>query len=250
MEARFVFFGAMGRSGTNLLRNMLDCHPQIAAGPEFNYLEHIIKLYRTLRDGLNHTGASAYCSAPQLDQLMRDFIAHMLGSYAQRKGREIIVKKTPSNLWYFMELAHLFPDARFVHIVRDGRDVCCSHLDVGRRMIKAHEGRTLPADSPLTSAYHCGGLWTETIRFGMQICGPGSPLYESGRVITVRYVDLVTNTENELRRICDHIGVSFQAEMLRPERYQHDTYIDGIWVDPQDPYRPVSAASVEGAGAA
>jgi len=241
---QLVFIGGMGRSGTNLLRRMLNSHSVIASGPEFNHIEDIIKLFRKLYTSIEQGRTSAYLTTQELIASYRAFIESLFEPYAHRRDARIVVEKTPSNIWFFPELSFIFPDAKFINLMRDGRDVACSHREVGQRMVKAGETISTDRDSALVSIFHCATLWNETIRFGMSLSQKDSPLARANRILSVKYEDLVAYPEQEIRRLCRFLDVSYEPEMLVPEELSHDTFTDGFWVIPEDSTRPVSQRSV------
>lgn len=241
---QFVFLGGMGRSGTNLLRSMLDCHQDIAAGPEFNFSEDVISLYRKMSTAVEGNRISAYTDQTYLRGIFASFLGDLLSRYGILKGKDIVVEKTPSNIWHFLELSHLFPTAKFIQVVRDGRDVCCSHLEVAKRLRQKGVELDSVKDSSLLSVFHCAALWTETVKHGLSECGPQSALHRAGRAMTVRYEDLVTDSETTLREICIFLGVPFSSRMITPEQFYHDTFVDGAWVKPEDLSSKVHLRSV------
>lgn len=239
-----VFLGGMGRSGTNLLRNVLDCHSKVASGPEFNHLQGIIDNHRAMAASVRSGRISSYMNQEQLSSLTKQYIAGLIGSYAQRRGKSWVVEKTPSNIWNFPDLAELFPEAKFIQIVRDGRDVCCSHREVGKRFLLRGEKLHPKRDSALLSVFHCAALWTQTVLLGKRLCSENSPLRLAGRIMTVRYEDLVTTPESVTREVCAFLGLQFEESMLSPERFPHDTYVDELWVQKHEVQSPISISSV------
>ena len=81
-----------------------------------------------------------------------DFVASLFDFYAQREGKDLAGEKTPSNVRLIPVLHELWPKARFLHLIRDGRDVCMSILNW--RVSSKYYGRyiTWKEDSVTTSA--------------------------------------------------------------------------------------------------
>lgn len=129
-----LFILGVPRSGTTLLRVMLDSHPNLAVGPEcpwiagsYGKLTSFRDLYESLRDDprgpvKNFEGVTEDHAARALGAA----IDQLLFSFAKSRGKTRWVEKTPNHLADLPFLLKLFPDAKFVHIVRDGRDVACS----------------------------------------------------------------------------------------------------------------------------
>ena len=237
---RFAFIGGMGRSGTTLLRTILDSHPRIASGPEFDVLPKVADLHFRFMKTSRAGRMNDYLDTEGINALFRHFVEEALSGYARKKGKDILVEKTPSNVVCFDTLSELMPDARFIHMVRDGRDVVCSYLEVGRRY-KAHAKRPR---LHMASVFHSAVMWTTRAGTGLKLCGPGSRLYRENRALTVRYEDLVLNTEKEVRRVCDFLDVEFHPAMLEHHKQPHDMKLDDFTRTPDKFLRPISRASL------
>lgn len=103
--------------------------------------------------------------------------------------------KTPGYLTEIDRLHKVFPSAKFVHIVRDGRDVCLSLRRTG------WEGDT---------TWSIAQYWNRHVGTGLQ----QGRLLPPGHYLEVSYSDLVLNTEEILREICRFLGEEFEPEML------------------------------------
>jgi hypothetical protein len=149
--------------------------------------------------------------------------------YADKKAKTIVVDCSPRNLWSFPLLAELLPEAKFLHIIRDGRDVACSYRDVGTRAsVKGVELEHVAAVASGSIA-RCSAIWADTVRFGWDHCGPDSQLARSGRAFTTFYENIVLSPESQIRNICEFLGIEFTQTMLHPERLHHDSILDGIY---------------------
>ncbi|MFJ9554001.1 sulfotransferase family protein [Nocardiopsis sp. NPDC101807] len=115
--------------------------------------------------------------------------ARMWGIKLQRKIRDVD------------EFARIWPRARFIHIVRDGRDVITSHL------------HTVP-DWGHQDVETAARDWVEIISFARHRA-------PSGRYLEVRYEDLVSSPEPVTRRMCDFLGVGWSARMVRHHELEH-----------------------------
>lgn len=106
---------------------------------------------------------------------------------------------------YICEIDMLFGNCKFVHIIRDGRDVACSYRKINRKRIDSEYAPRLPYDIS-----NIAEEWYKNIRSIKEQCR------EIGfdRVYEVKYEDLVVNPENELRKICKFIGEKYDERML------------------------------------
>jgi hypothetical protein len=221
MSEVFFIVGS-ARSGTTLLRLMMNAHPEVAVPPESRF---IVELWR----GREQVGVDAWLDEleghPRFQtwQLDIDAVRDQLGpapivpypvaveaayrAYAAARSKPRWGDKTPRYIEHIPLLASLFDAARFVHIVRDGRNVALSYADVpfGPKTI----GRA--AD-----------LWASRVRAGMRA---GQALGDQ-RVLEIRYEDLVGDPQGLAKtaaRLCSFLRLEFHPDMLDHVRHaRHD----------------------------
>ena len=97
---QIVFIGGMGRSGNNMLRNVLDSHSAITAGPEMNIIDDSMALYSLLSSSTERDGASRI-SEEEVRKTIAGFMSSMYEPYASRKGKRIVVDRHPDSIWSF-----------------------------------------------------------------------------------------------------------------------------------------------------
>jgi len=211
-----IFIVGVGRSGTTLIRQMLNSHSNIA----IPYESHFITKYQ---DNINAYGN---LSTPEnLNILVNDILQEPIlklwdvevsveqivsqigntvtlesvidaffSSYASTHSKARWGDKS-DYLDRMYKIRKLFPDAKFIHIIRDGRDVTNS-------VLKMTWG---PCNVKQAAEW-----WSEHVRLG----------YCAGRMLPVeqymevRYEDLVLDTEKQLKRLCHFIDEEFEADML------------------------------------
>lgn len=140
----FPFIVGRGRFGTSLLRAMLDSHPEMAIPRESHFvvtlglareryqtttglntdmlLQDLVGHYGFQRLGLSpHEVTTSFLALPP-DSLV-DAIRRVFAMYAQSQGKSRYGDKTPGYVMSMELLADLFPESRFIHVIRDGRDV-------------------------------------------------------------------------------------------------------------------------------
>src|SRR5690606_9212980 len=125
-----VIFG-VPRSGTTLLRTLLDAHSQIAAGPEAPWLaEHqprsALGLARYLAEDSHGAVANFGASRGEVFIAARRVVDEVMGAYARRRGKRRWAHKTPNDILHIESALELLPDARVIWLVRDGLDVALS----------------------------------------------------------------------------------------------------------------------------
>lgn len=203
------------RSGTTLLRFMLDAHPAIAIPPETGFLaatalfdcdissaaalHRLITTFPPDAPAWDDHGVDADDLRRELEQL-RPYDAGegfraFYRLYARRQDKPRYGDKTPMHTEHVALIERLLPEAHFVHIIRDGRDASLSL----RRMWFA------PAqDIPGLAAY-----WRRLVR-AARSAGERANAY-----IEVAYEDLVRHPQRTLEAICKFIDLPFDSAMLR-----------------------------------
>ena len=211
----FPFVVGCGRSGTTMLRLMLDSHPELAIPTESYFPLWPNTSYRHPRGGVDVPAFLAFAEAtdwfrrwdvpperlrarfagerrlPYAEAMRRAFAA-----YAAERGKPRYGNKTPLHVVGLDRLAALFPEAVFVHIVRDGRDVAASFLEVPFGPRRLDEAAL---------------FWRDRVERGRasgRALGPA-------RYVEVRYEALVDDPERELRRLAPFCGLDFDEAMLR-----------------------------------
>jgi hypothetical protein len=120
--------------------------------------------------------------------------------YAEKDGKPRYGDKTPWFIMRITELSELFPESRFVHLIRDGRDVALSIREMSWG----------PSRMPALAEF-----WAKRIRIGRT---EGARLGPE-RYLELRYEDLVEDPAGELRRVCAFLDLDFREEMLAyPDR--------------------------------
>lgn len=217
------FIVASARSGTTLLRVMLDRHPRLAIPPESHFIPRLwAERRRYGREGriedrdrfLRDLAADRRFQSWDLpiEAVRRDLdstgraapafpeaVAAAYRAYARARGKEWWGDKTPRHVNDLPLLGSLFPEARFVHMLRDGRDVALSVLELERLHHRA-----------ATPAY----FWARHIRLARSAAQELGP----ARFAEVRYEDLLEDPEGELRRVCRFLGLGFEPVMLEHDR--------------------------------
>jgi Sulfotransferase family len=206
------FVVGVGRSGTTLMRMMLDAHPALAIPPETHFVPDLIKSARSWRVSpervLKTITESRRWGDFDLDpdDLLARFRAldHLdptgvlrcfYGLYAESQGKRRWGDKTPVYVTRMTDISSALPEAHFIHLIRDGRDVAVSRA---KRSMRA-------ASAPDEAARK----WRDRI-LSARRQGEELPHY-----MEVRYEDLVLDTEPELRRVCEFIQLPWDESLLR-----------------------------------
>ena len=216
------FIVGVPRSGTTLLRLMLDAHPQLAIPAETHFIP---KLIRRLRepdaagaddDEKRRIAFELIVEHPRWEALgigrtdlerrleeSRPFTVadaaravHVLN--AERVGKPRWGDKSPSYLRNMTRIAPVLTEARFIHLIRDGRDVALSLGEVSWGTSDVGEAAE---------------RWTTEIRRARR----HAARLPEGSYLELRYEDLVADPEASLRRVCEAIELPFDGAMLAHE---------------------------------
>ncbi|MCW2877017.1 MAG: sulfotransferase [Sphaerisporangium sp.] len=219
---RPIFVIGCPRSGTTMLQLMLHSHERIAVPPETRFLLSAYfrrRLYGDMRDAENRRSLAEWIATDK-STLFRELgidratyvrravegpgsLGSVMGeafrAYAERFGKPRWGDKRPSYFKHVDALLRLFPDAQFIHLVRDGRDCVAS--------LKEMPWFTL-------DVYHAIANWSEAVDRGRRYAErlPADSYYE------LRYEDLTADPEAELTKLCGFIGEEFDPAMCEPRR--------------------------------
>lgn len=210
-----IFIFGAERSGTTLLGSILGSHSVGVATPEAHFVTQVYRVAQVqsgevdLEDALARIKQHFRFKLWNLDTTMSDLEPHppisyaalilaLVGEYAAAAGRpdaQVWVDHTPSNNRSAALLAELFPEAQFIHLVRDGRAVVASikSLNWG-----THSARTITQN------------WVVKVGHGLAAESYLNP----ERCLRVRYEDLVERPEQTLRSVCAFAGLPYEPAML------------------------------------
>ncbi len=208
-----VIIGGCPRSGTTLLRVMLDSHTHVVCGPESKFIPHVAEQWLSTAESFGPI-LQATLGTPDVE-LARAYgavIRGVLDGVRRRSGKPVVAEKTPQNVLAFTRLQWMLPDARFVHVIRDGRDVVCSLLDQDWTDAMTGEPIDYTAD-PAKAAT----AWVGFVQAGRQMRGqPGASRYHE-----VRYEALVAEPEATMRALCGFLGLPWDPAVLAHHARTH-----------------------------
>lgn len=200
-----IFIGGAGRSGTTLLRVILDSHSRIACGPELKVIPSVAYLWAEFQTKYAPFLAESRMGEEDIDRAFRGFIVGLLEPLRRYEGKARVAEKSPNNVFFFPHLHHIFPDATFLHMMRDGRDVVASLLTMEW---KAPDGTPIDytRDARLAARY-----WAKAVAagraFAQQTAG-------RSRFREIRYEDLVARPEPCLRGLFAYLDEPWEPGVL------------------------------------
>jgi len=208
-----VFIVGVGRSGTTLMRAMLNAHPAFAIAPETHFLDNIAPRWRrrdlsdrdvhaqliaelaatkkVRRLARDHVDA-ALATVPPGPHAVREAMAAVLAAHGRQHGNPRWGEKTPRHFRFIATLFEWFPGAQVVWMVRDPRAVTASRLKT--RWASPYLHRNARA-------------WNQAARLAIR-------WRADQRVHVVRYESLAGSPEDVARALCAFLGEPYVPEML------------------------------------
>lgn len=217
VEKQLFFIIGCSRSGTTLTQLMISSHPDVALPDETGFytmlygkyskelgelksehdfnlaLEKVLDFYRIKDLGLNADLIKLKCQAGNLS--WETIFLAILATLAETNGVSRVGEKTPHHLYYIELLKQRFPNAKFIHIIRDPRAVYASFK---KAQHKSNDVRVL-----------CG-KW----KYAVEIHSKYSLSLGHKKYLLIKYEDLVFNTRNTLNTICNFLEIEYKEEML------------------------------------
>jgi hypothetical protein len=213
LEPPFPFVVGVNRSGTTLLRMMLDAHPELTIPPETHFVPDLIEACREGRtvddlvaivtgqrewedfgiDAGELRAALERVGQPDPGGSVRAFFE----LYAARTGKPRYGDKTPSYGRSMTAIAAALPESRFIHVIRDGRDVFLSIRD--RSPVRRPPERVAR-------------------RWRRRIVDAREQARGLDHYAEVRYEELVQDPESALRRLCEFVELPWDPAMLAYHR--------------------------------
>lgn len=222
----YLFIVGCQRSGTTLLRRLVSAHPSIAITPETHWITRCFDRRKGLTpDGLvttdlvpkllaYHRFGRLEISRDELERFIKSdepvsysaFVTGVFNLYGKVQGKPLVGDKTPAYVRSIPTLHTLWPEARFVHLIRDGRDVCLSIMNWQKAENSVGRYAAWNEDPISTTAL----WWKLNVRLGREA---GNSL-RSDLYYEMRYESLVTNTAKECEALCKFLDVPYTDAVL------------------------------------
>jgi hypothetical protein len=212
-----LFVLGVSRSGTTMLRVILDRSRGIAIPDETFFVPQLAHRHRGIVDPTElvedlrrlprlaawEIGADDLAARLRPGMTISQALDAVFSAYAAKHDKPRWGEKTPMYMRHLGLIDRLFPDAQYVHLIRDGRDAALAFLDMPEGVV------TRTWAHPRSPAGFACEWRTEVVRAR----GLGRRV-GSSRYLEIRYEDLVADTEAVVRSVCSFAGLSFDPEML------------------------------------
>jgi len=192
-----IFVVGCPRSGTTMLRQILDSHSQVSCGPETRFLWGM----RGIEERNWTTLAGFGLSIEEWHAQVRSLFESLHTRYAQSQGKSRWADKSPDYALMLDYIDALYPDSQVVHVVRDPRDVIESWMHFyGPRSVR-----------------RAATSWVRYVRAAHDF----ARTHLEHRSIELRYEDLVEAPESTLRRLFAWLGERFEEDVLHFAERRH-----------------------------
>ncbi len=213
-----VFIGGSQRNGTTLLGSLLGTSVESVVTPESQFVVDLWKdafrsnqeilskqlIFKRLKKNFRfHLWESPIPNISNYKEEMfssKEYVAFLndlIQLYALKTNQENSthwIDHTPTHIQYGLILSKLFPESKFIHLIRDPRAVAASIID---------------RDWGPNNVKDASKLWAESIGYG---CALQQSIPD--RVLVIYYEDLLLSTEPVLKEVCDFIGIEYASNML------------------------------------
>lgn len=208
-----VFLVGCPRSGTTWLQKLLAAHPKVGTGEE----SHFFSLYigpqlrawndqktRHFHDGLGHAaGPQAYFREEEFLAILKNYVSALLKPIVDRlQPDEWFLEKTPSHALYIPEIKQLLPDSRFIHLIRDCRDVVASLMTASR----SWGASWAPSSAKLAAA-----MWVQHVE-AVKI---GARNLSSREFREIRYEELWSSPLETLKNLSEWLGIVWSEDAIK-----------------------------------
>ena len=200
------------RSGTSLVRDLLRSHENVTFAEESHFIPDFYRAYGDPADApqaqrlAERILSFAWVRSWNLPlspvefrdcRTYRDVLSRLYEAWATREGKKRWGDKTPQYVTAIPVLVDIFPEAKILHVIRDGRDVAQSWVRT------SFEPRNL---------YVAARLWKAAVSAG-RAAGRALP---PESYLEVCYENLLKKPEDTMKTVCRHLGEPYSEAVLRP----------------------------------
>ena len=217
-----IFIVGCPRSGTTILAAILNAHPEIATATETHFFNYISKqkkynwknftekyfemlldesrivdfftLTKISKEDLRARFRALKLSSDS-EQNKKEVFSLLIEALVEKKGKKLFCEKTPQHLQNVEEIIKLYPQAKIINLIRDGRDAVNSLVKMPWR-----------PDGLLNNSR----FWQTYIKIGQNL----EAKLDKQSFVTVKYEDLLREPQEIIKKLCDFIGVEFIDSMI------------------------------------
>lgn len=220
-----IFVVGAPRSGTTLLRSIIDAHPNICCPTwETAIFETFAQMFRGDVNIGFAEGSNFPITRDELLAWCRRSADELMGMLTRGTGKPRWAEKTPAHVFHLGLIHDVYPDAQFIHIIRNGRDTVRSL-------------QSMPW-APRQIRWSCR-RWVQSVQAGREAGRQLPP----AQYMEVRYEDLISAPEPKVKAVCEFLNETYYPSMLEFHKPQNNSW--GMTAAPLDnkpvnKHRPLS----------
>lgn len=217
---QLFFIGGAAKSGTTWLQVLLDQHPAISCRGEGHFCSYLLPCLHNAAEDYNKfiarknemvfgelPGGYPPLSPDRIAYLMATAIELQLSAQTGDPAIRLVGEKTPDNIQFFPHLHSIFPQAKFIEIVRDGRDCAVSGWFHNLRTTPDWLHETFASKEAYFEAM--AGQWVARMREGRHFAAA-----RPQSCFTIRYEDLVAEPKRVLAQVLGFLGAASDPGIL------------------------------------
>jgi hypothetical protein len=197
------------RSGTTILQSLLAAHPEVISFPESKFFHYL--LYDQLAGKWPNRMEAFFKDEIKRPEILKDFddsqtvetktswFVGVLDGLAAEQNKSIWLEKTPEHIYFIDDIERLVPDAKFIHILRNGMDTIAS-------LYEATSGFN-ELWGPGWDLNHCIERWEQAMLISHKYVNKSNH-------ILVKYEELLDDKTKFLGEICKFMGIEYDGQML------------------------------------
>lgn len=205
-----VFVLSCNRSGSTLLRFIIDTHPEIYSPPELflGQAAHSMSIFLSGLEGSDsfQSTEGKFFISEAVAEPVRAFLTERMATYTARKGKRLWCEKTPNNVFHLKLLDFIFPAAKHICLYRHCLDVVASALQMAGRISSIQKCIYQSAGHVLTGTIR---WWCEMTRAILAF-----ESQQPGRCFRIRYEDIVTAPRTALPPLFSFLGAHWDERLL------------------------------------
>jgi len=204
-----IFLVGAPRSGTTILQSLLAAHPEVISFPESKFFHYLLydqfagkwpsRMEAFFKDEIKRPELLKDFDDSQTVETKANWFVGVLGGLAAEQNKSIWLEKTPEHIYFIDDIERFLPDAKFIHILRNGMDTIASMYEATRSF-----NELWGAGWDLN---HCIERWEYAILTSHKYVNKSNH-------ILVKYEDLLDDKTKLLREICKFMGIEYDSQML------------------------------------
>lgn len=209
-----IFVGGMPRSGTTLMRTMLDAHPEVRCGQETRVIPRVLGLrsswFRSSKERVRLKEAGV--TEEVMNEAITQFILEVIVKHG--KPAPYLCNKDPFTMKSIEYLYKIFPNSRFIFMIRDGR--ATAHSIINRKVTISGFNVESYRDVITKWSNAMAVMHQQCVHVGPSVC------------LMVRYENLVLHPKSETEKIMKFLNIPWDESMLNHEQHMTNISLSSV----------------------